>query len=108
MVVDPGSGDVWSACISFAGTITGAEALALAADLIPGLERAFARPRALAEDVEDQLGAVEDLQLEHPFQVGVHPGKRMHGAEGVPRPGQGQSVDDAGSGRGGPPSRRYM
>lgn len=41
VVVDPGSGDVWSACISFAGTITGAEALALAADLIPGLDPVF-------------------------------------------------------------------
>ncbi len=37
VVVDPGSGPVWSACVSFSGTISGLEALELAAATIPGL-----------------------------------------------------------------------
>ena len=37
MVVDPGTGPVWSACISFDGSISGLEALDLAAATIPGL-----------------------------------------------------------------------
>lgn len=41
VVVDPGSGPVWSACISFAGTISGLDALGLAAATIPGLEPVY-------------------------------------------------------------------
>lgn len=41
VVVDPGSGPVWSACISFAGTISGLDALELAAATIPGLEPVY-------------------------------------------------------------------
>jgi MYXO-CTERM domain-containing protein len=37
VVVDTGSGTVWSACVTFSGTISGIEALELAAATIPGL-----------------------------------------------------------------------
>lgn len=38
VVVDPGQGPVWSACISFSGTISGLDALELATATIPGLD----------------------------------------------------------------------
>jgi hypothetical protein len=41
VVVDPGSGPVWSACISFSGTISGLDALELAAATIPGLDPVY-------------------------------------------------------------------
>lgn len=40
-VVDTGSGPVWSACISFSGTITGIDAVELAKAQIPGLDPVY-------------------------------------------------------------------
>ena len=41
VVVDTGTGTVWSACITFDGTISGLEALELAAATIPGLSPVY-------------------------------------------------------------------
>jgi hypothetical protein len=41
VVVDPGSGPVWSACVSFSGTISGLDAMELAAATIPGLDPVY-------------------------------------------------------------------
>jgi hypothetical protein len=41
VIVDPGSGPVWSACISFRGTISGLDALELAVATIPGLDPVY-------------------------------------------------------------------
>lgn len=66
VVVDPGSGPVWSACISFRGTISGLDALELAAGTIPGLDpeyepypgqgRAVCRLLGAGNDPPDCLG----------------------------------------------------
>jgi len=66
VVVDTGSGAVWSACISFSGTISGIEALsradAVITDLDPvfdqytGLGRAVCRLRGVGTDPPDCLG----------------------------------------------------
>ena len=41
VVVDTGSGPVWSACITFTGTVSGVEALELATRTIPGLDPVY-------------------------------------------------------------------
>ncbi|MEO6629330.1 MAG: hypothetical protein ABIP03_12270 [Aquihabitans sp.] len=41
VVVDTGAGPVWSACITFAGSVSGVEALELAARTIPGLDPVY-------------------------------------------------------------------
>lgn len=66
VVVDTGSGAPWSACISFAGTISGIDALELAKAQIPGLApvydiyagegRAVCRLRGVGNDPPDCLG----------------------------------------------------
>ena len=66
VIVDTGSGPVWSACISFSGTISGIEALeraeAVITDLDPvydqytGLGRAVCRLRGVGTDPPDCLG----------------------------------------------------
>ncbi len=66
MVVDTGSGAVWSACISFSGSISGVDALELAKAQIPGLSpvydiytgqgRAVCRLRGVGNDPPDCLG----------------------------------------------------
>lgn len=66
VVVDTGTGPVWSACVSFSGTISGIEALnradAVIADLDPvydqytGLGRAVCRLRGVGSDPPDCLG----------------------------------------------------
>lgn len=66
VVVDTGSGPVWSACVSFSGSISGIEALnradAVIADLDPvydqytGLGRAVCRLRGVGSDPPDCLG----------------------------------------------------
>ena len=70
VVVDTGSGAVWSACISFSGTISGVKALELAdatiADLDPvydtyaGEGRAVCRLRGVGTDPPDCLGKSVD------------------------------------------------
>ena len=66
VVVDTGSGAVWSACISFSGTISGTDALELAKAQIPALApvydiyagqgRAVCRLRGVGNDPPDCLG----------------------------------------------------
>jgi hypothetical protein len=66
VVVDTGSGAVWSACISFSGSISGVDALELAKAQIPGLApvydiyagqgRAVCRLRGVGNDPPDCLG----------------------------------------------------
>lgn len=66
VVVDTGSGPIWSACISFSGTISGVDALELAKAQIPGLSpvydiyagqgRAVCRLRGVGNDPPDCLG----------------------------------------------------
>ncbi|MEZ5177104.1 MAG: hypothetical protein R2746_02165 [Acidimicrobiales bacterium] len=66
VVVDTGSGAVWSACISFRGDVSGIEALELAKAQIPGLApvydvyagegRAVCRLRGVGTDPPDCLG----------------------------------------------------
>jgi hypothetical protein len=66
VVVDTGSGAVWSACISFSGAISGVDALELAKAQIPGLApvydiyagqgRAVCRLRGVGNDPPDCLG----------------------------------------------------
>lgn len=41
VLVDTGTGPVWSACISFSGSVSGIEALELAAQAIPGLDPVY-------------------------------------------------------------------
>jgi hypothetical protein len=70
VVVDTGSGPVWSACVSFSGTISGTKALELAgatiADLDPvydsyaGEGRAVCRLRGVGTDPPDCLGKSVD------------------------------------------------
>ena len=70
VVVDTGSGPVWSACISFAGAISGVQALELAEAQIPGLApvydvyagegRAVCRLRGVGNDPPDCLGKTVD------------------------------------------------
>lgn len=70
VVVDTGSGAVWSACISFSGTISGVDALELAKAQIPGLApvydiyagqgRAVCRLRGVGNDPPDCLGKTVD------------------------------------------------
>ncbi len=66
VVVDTGSGPIWSACVSFSGTISGIEALeraeAVITDLDPvydqysGLGRAVCKLRGIGSDPPDCLG----------------------------------------------------
>jgi hypothetical protein len=66
IVVDTGTGPVWSACISFSGSISGIEALARAEDVITdldpvfdqyaGLGKAVCRLRGVGTDPPDCLG----------------------------------------------------
>ncbi len=60
VVVDPGSGDVWSACISFSGPISGIDALNLAADEIPGLDPVYEYHSAQGNAVCRLLGVGND------------------------------------------------
>jgi hypothetical protein len=70
VVVDTGTGPVWSACISFSGALTGIDALdradATIADLDPvydqysGLGRAVCRLRGVGSDPPDCLGKSAD------------------------------------------------
>ena len=70
VVVDTGSGPVWSACVSFAGSISGIEALARAEEVITdldpqfdqyaGIGRAVCRLRGIGTDPPDCLGKSVD------------------------------------------------
>lgn len=70
VVIDTGTGPVWSACVSFSGTISGTEALARAQsvitdlnpvyDLYAGEGRAVCRLRGVGTDPPDCLGKSVD------------------------------------------------
>lgn len=75
VIVDTGSGPVWSACISFSGTISGTDALGLAEstirDLKPvynsytGVGRAVCKLRGVGNDGDGCLGATAEYWSYH-------------------------------------------